>query len=170
MMYVLPYRLAVSVTWARSAFIAWPSDTLAMEQLIEKSEPDSAPPPHASLLIAEDQEAVIGLLVRILRNEGHEVVPALTGDQALQIFQSDHSFDLLVTDIVMPGQLQGPELASQLRRLNPALPVVFMSGYAWEATIHGIGLRQTDIRLMKPVSKKDLLNSVQSALTSLRRE
>jgi CheY-like chemotaxis protein len=146
------------------------SDVPEIELPIDKGEPDAAPKKTARILIAEDQEAVIGLLVRILRNEGHEVVPALTGDQALQIFQSDNSFDLLVTDIVMPGQLQGPELARQLRRLNPALPVVFMSGYAWEATIHGIGLRQTDIRLMKPVSKKDLVNSVQSALASLRRE
>ncbi len=146
------------------------SDVPEIEQPIDKSEPDVAPKTTARILIAEDQEAVIDLLVRILRNEGHEVAPALTGDQALQIFQSDNSFDLLVTDIVMPGQLQGPELARQLRRLNPALPVVFMSGYAWEATTHGIGLRQSDIRLMKPVSKKDLVNSVQSALASLRRE
>ncbi len=127
----------------------------------------SAPPAVAGrILIAEDQEAVIDLLVRILRSEGHEVVPSPSGDQALEIFRSDGSFDLLVTDIVMPGRLQGPELASELRKINPALPVVFMSGYAREATIHGNGLRESDIRLMKPVSKKDLTSSVQTALLS----
>ena len=142
------------------------SDAPEKELPVDKSEPVSAPTMSARILIAEDQEAVNDLLVRMLRNEGHDVVPAHTGEQALQIFQLDDAFDLLVTDIVMPGQIQGPELARQIRRLVPALPVVFMSGYAQESTIHGYGLKESDIRLMKPVSRNVLVNSVQSALAS----
>ncbi len=130
-------------------------------------EKQAAEPASARILIAEDQEAVVDLLVRILRKEGHYVVPAKTGDEALKIFRMDASFDLLITDIVMPGHLQGPGLARELRGLNPALPVIFMSGYARESTVHGNGLRESDIRLMKPVSKQSLIDSVQTALSNV---
>ena len=72
--------------------------------------------------------------------------------------------DLLVTDIVMPGALQGIQLARALRERHPDLPVVFLSGYASEATVHGNGLRPEDIRLMKPVRRTDLLTAVEKAL------
>jgi len=136
------------------------------EEAIPDEPAQEVPTTKARILIAEDQEGVIDLLVRILRNEGHDVVPAFTGDEAFEIYQSGASFDLLITDVVMPGQLQGPNLAREIRRIEPEMPVVFMSGYAREATIHGNGLRDTDIRLMKPVSKKTLIAAVQTALMS----
>ena len=125
---------------------------------------EAVPSKPRRILLAEDQRSVIDLLVRILRKEGHDVVPAVTGDEALEIFRSDTSFELLVTDIVMPGRLQGPDLAREIRKINPEMPVVFMSGYAREATIHGNGLRDSDLRLMKPVSKKTLIATVKTAL------
>ena len=85
-------------------------------------------------------------------------------DTAEQIFTLDQNFDLLVTDIVMPGTLQGTHLARNLRRANHDLPVVFLSGYASEATVHGNGLRPEDIRLMKPVRKSELLEGVKRSL------
>ena len=72
--------------------------------------------------------------------------------------------DLLLTDIVMPGTLQGTQLARALRDWVSDLPVVFMSGYASEATVHGNGLKPSDVRLMKPVSSLDLLSAVSKAL------
>ena len=122
----------------------------------------------ARILVAEDQDEVLDLLFCILENEGHTVVPARTGDQALELFEADQTFDLLVTDIVMPGKLQGPDLARRVRSIRSSIPVIFMSGYAREATIHGNGLRASDIRLMKPVSKKDLIAAVQKALSAQR--
>ncbi|MDJ0820309.1 MAG: MASE1 domain-containing protein [Paracoccaceae bacterium] len=139
------------------------------EEEREITEPTGAiskPDIEARILIAEDQADVLDLLVRILENEGHTVVPSRTGDQALGLFKADQTFDLLVTDIVMPGRLQGPDLARRIRSINSSIPVVFMSGYAREATIHGNGLRDSDIRLMKPVAKKDLIAAVQEALSA----
>ncbi len=72
--------------------------------------------------------------------------------------------DLLVTDIVMPGALQGLQLARALRKRHPDLPVMFLSGYAREATLQGNGMRPEDIRLMKPVRRADLLAAVEKAL------
>lgn len=118
----------------------------------------------ARILLAEDQSDVLDILVRILENAGYDVSAVSTGDRAKEVFESDPTFDLLLTDIVMPGRLQGTSLVRELRETWPDLRVVFMSGYASEATVHGNGLRPEDIRLMKPVQKRDLLNAIEKAL------
>ncbi len=116
------------------------------------------------ILVAEDQREVRDVLERILTSAGYEVIAAPDGDAAMRMFVENGDFDILVTDIVMPGRLQGPGLARALRELDPELPVVFMSGYASEASMHGNGLRKEDIRLMKPVSRTRLLEAVRRAL------
>ena len=88
-----------------------------------------------------------------------------SGDEAKTAFEADQSYDLVLTDIVMPGSLQGTVLARELRALRSDLPIVFMSGYANEATVLGNGLRPDDIRLMKPIRKADLLDAIAKALS-----
>ncbi|NOR29523.1 MAG: response regulator, partial [Sulfitobacter sp.] len=118
------------------------------------------------ILLAEDEEEVRSVLTAMLRASGYAVRPAQSGDEAKQIFEEDPTYDLLLTDIVMPGRLQGTGLAKELREILNTLPVVFMSGYASEATVHGNGLRPEDIRLMKPVMRRDLLVAIKGALDS----
>lgn len=116
------------------------------------------------ILMAEDQPDVREVLVRILRTAGYDVTAVESGDAALERFRAGAPFDLLITDIVMPGRLQGPALARALRHDVPGLPVLFMSGYAGGAAMHGDGPEPADIRLMKPVSRARLLEAVRSAL------
>ncbi|MDJ0824974.1 MAG: ATP-binding protein [Rhodobacter sp.] len=118
----------------------------------------------ARVLMAEDQVEVMDVMMRVLRTAGYAVTPAASGDAAKKLFLAEGPFDLLITDIVMPGRLQGPALARELREIAPELPVVFMSGYAREAAMHGNGLREEDIRLMKPVTRAKLLGAVREAL------
>ncbi|MGI9395262.1 MAG: PAS domain S-box protein [Boseongicola sp.] len=118
----------------------------------------------ARILVAEDQQEVMSTLVRILESAGHEVVSARDGDSAAGLFASAGRFDLLLTDMVMPDRLQGPTLAHALRKTDPLLSVVFMSGYAREASLHSDMLRHTDVRLMKPVSRTTLLEAVEKSL------
>ncbi|WP_171060479.1 PAS domain-containing sensor histidine kinase [Poseidonocella sp. HB161398] len=120
------------------------------------------------VLLAEDESALRTLLVRTLEAAGYQVITAASGDMAADIFAEDPGCDLLLTDIVMPGKLQGPGLARALRRLRPELPVVFMSGYAAEAAVHGNGLEPDDIRLTKPVRRGDLIAALERALASRR--
>ncbi len=117
-----------------------------------------------TVLVVEDEPELLDLLVTTLSNAGYNVVAASSGDEAFEIFQRNPGFDLLLTDIVMPGTLQGTSLSRALRELNPDLPAVFMSGYASEATVHGNGLRSEDIRLMKPVTRSALLAALDTAL------
>lgn len=116
------------------------------------------------ILLAEDEAAVREMLVSTLRKAGYHVTSAASGDEARSIYEANPTFDLLITDIVMPGTLQGTDLARELRAMAPELPMIFLSGYASEATVHGNGLRPEDIRLMKPVPRGDLLSAVASTL------
>ena len=116
------------------------------------------------ILVAEDEPAVMAVLVRTLTNAGHAVIEAANGDLALSRFEKAEKVDVVLTDIVMPGTLEGPALVKALRERDPALPAVFMSGYANEATVHGNGLRPEDIRLMKPVGRRVLLDAIDQAL------
>ncbi|MEP4038249.1 PAS domain-containing protein [Pseudophaeobacter sp.] len=137
------------------------------------AQPDQPVKPHSArldqdgagrrLLLAEDEEEVRNILVSILERAGYLVTATASGDEAYATFVADPTFDLLLTDIVMPGKLQGTNLAKELRLKWPELPVIFMSGYASEATVHGNGLRPEDIRLMKPVQRADLLAALVKA-------
>jgi PAS domain S-box-containing protein len=121
------------------------------------------------LLLAEDEEAVRSTLVKTLKHAGYQVTEASTGDEAFALFAANPTFDLVLTDIVMPGKLQGTDLAKALRATWPDLPVLFMSGYAREATVHGNGLRPEDIRLMKPVQRKTLLASIEQVVSDIKK-
>ena len=82
-----------------------------------------------TVLMAEDEPSVRKLVGRILRADGHEVIVSASGEEALaQFISHPQSFDLLLTDVVMPG-MGGLELALRVRALSPGLPILFMSGY-----------------------------------------
>ncbi len=120
---------------------------------------------NARILVADDQIEILSLLVRILTSEGYTVLPVSSGDRAFELFQSDRDFDLLLTDIAMPGKLQGPALAKAIRAIDDSIPVIFLTGYAAEATAHRNGLLPTDIRLLKPISRDELLKAVSKAIS-----
>jgi CheY-like chemotaxis protein len=119
------------------------------------------------VLFAADEPGVLASLEQILTRSGYDVTSAKNGDIAAQIFEGNTDFDVLLTDIVMPGELQGTSLAKALRKIRPDLPIVFMTGYASEAAVHGNGLRPEDIRLMKPVRRSDLLAAIEKSLRGL---
>ncbi len=116
------------------------------------------------ILVAEDEKNIRTILVAILKKAGYEVTAAATGDEALALFDANPTFDLLLTDLAMPGAIQGPALSQAIRKQNPELPTVFMSGYTSEAIVDGIGVRPEDIRLTKPILRADILAAVRKSL------
>ncbi|MCO6382402.1 PAS domain-containing sensor histidine kinase [Oceanicola sp. 502str15] len=144
----------------------FPASDKAVAPPRRRPEAAGSDPGKKRLLLVEDEAAVRNTLLAILQRGGYEVTAATSGDEAWEIFRNDRSFDLMLTDIVMPGTLQGTHLAREVRKLRTDLPIVFMSGYANEATVHGNGLRSHDIRLMKPVQRADLLAALNRALTT----
>ena len=137
---------------------------LAEESRSQNYERLQAPREHTSILLAEDDTEVLRLLNRMLSDAGYSVTTANSGDEALEVFKSSGQFDLLLTDIVMPGTLQGPALAKAILPIDPDIRCIFLSGYMSEAALHNKELRPSDIRLMKPVNRLDLLRAVSKAL------
>lgn len=139
----------------------FPAVTVPAEQQMQRAtRSEGQDGAGARILLAEDEEGVREVLSNILERAGYVVTQASSGDDALSVFEANPDFDLLLTDIVMPGDLQGTGLAKAVRSIRNDLPVIFMSGYANEATIHGNGLRAEDHRLMKPVQRLELVEAV----------
>ncbi|MEM6596024.1 MAG: ATP-binding protein [Pseudomonadota bacterium] len=116
------------------------------------------------ILLAEDEEEVARVTGQTLAEAGYRVVPAKNGVEGLKLFRDDGPFDLILTDVVMPGSLQGPALVRAIRETHPDMPCIFMSGYASETKIESQGMMSSDLHLMKPISRKDLLAAVSQAL------
>lgn len=134
--------------------------------LLDVDETDPVKPAHArqKILVVEDETGVLTVLITSLEKAGYCVTAAETGDEALAMFETDPTFDLLLTDIVMPGSLQGPALSQVIRDQAPDIPVIFMSGYASETTAHGVGVRPDDTHLTKPIRRSDLIAAIEKSL------
>jgi PAS domain S-box-containing protein len=99
----------------------------------EDVEVSDVPTGKERILLVEDEAAVRSLLRRFLDSQGYRVVEASNGDAALDLAETNNGgFDLLLTDLVMPG-MGGFELAKRLEQHLPGLHVIFMSGYSEEA-------------------------------------
>ncbi|ASJ71579.1 ATP-binding protein [Granulosicoccus antarcticus] len=114
------------------------------------------------ILVAEDSDAVRNTVVSQLQLLGYETIEASSGYGAYQLIKSDISIDLLLTDVVMPGSLQGPELAKLVLKLNPDLKIVFMSGYPKGMENQADCANDELTKLMKPISLATLSQTLRS--------
>ena len=83
-----------------------------------------------SILVVEDEDDVRELISASLRSRGFSVLSVPNAEVALQILLEEVKFDLLFTDIVMPGIMDGFELADRAKRLQPGLKVIYATGYS----------------------------------------
>ena len=123
----------------------------------------------ARILVAEDESALRGQIVRALVADGHETVAAADGGEALDVLVRENGrFDLLLTDIKMPV-MDGIALALVAARDYPDLLILLMTGFAdqrerasgLDALIHGI--------LTKPFALADLQSAIREAIATRRR-
>jgi len=118
----------------------------------------AAPADGQTILVVEDADAVRRSVSRILRVNGYHVVEASRGKKALEMVHGG-GIDLVLTDLVMPEML-GTELADELRKSHPRLPLLFMSGYADVAG----PIEDPSALIQKPFTSAALLTKVQTAL------
>ena len=118
---------------------------------------------HAkTILVVDDEPAMLRSTVQILRNSGYYTLEAGTGAEALSL-ASSHDFQLLLTDSVMPP-MSGAELAELIRELKPGVPVLYMSGYNAETLSRQRTADATFTLLEKPFSAETLLETVHATL------
>ncbi len=117
-----------------------------------------------TVLVVEDDPDVRTLAVILLQNLGYRTEDARTGQDALALLDNLPRIDLMLTDVVLPGGMNGRELSDTVRDRYPGLPVVFMSGYTQDAVIHHGRLDDGIELLQKPFRKHELAAKVQNAL------
>lgn len=112
----------------------------------------------ARILLAEDDESLRGFLCKALEKAGHDVIDVPDGDEAWEALQGT-AYDLLLTDIVMPG-LDGVELAKKASSLDPAMKVMFITGFAAVALNPANQAPSAAKVLSKPFHLRDLVTEV----------
>ncbi|MDZ7668164.1 MAG: PAS domain S-box protein [Gammaproteobacteria bacterium] len=147
-----------------------PRAQAAGEQAARRRESASVVGGSERILLVEDDDIVRTFARRQLEELGYAVVSVANGRQALAELESGTPFDLLFTDVVMPGGMNGRELAEQALRLRPGLAVLYTSGYAEDALLrHGAVARGPDgdvaaLMLSKPYRRVELSAKVRQAL------
>src|SRR3954471_2185412 len=120
----------------------------------------------ASILVAEDDQAVRDFVSRALAYYGHSVTTVADGSAALQALAERH-YDLMLTDIVMPG-MDGIALAAQATKDNPGMSVLMMTGFASEGQRAQAPHNAIDRVISKPFSLKEICSAVEEALEKRR--
>ena len=82
------------------------------------------------VLIVDDDDQVLDIAAIVLASLGYQVIPATNGEAALEIIKYYRAIDLLMTDIVMPGTIDGWELARRAKHMRPELSVVYTTGFS----------------------------------------
>ena len=119
------------------------------------------------LLVVEDSAEVLELAIEILEAAGYRVTTAESGEIALRLFEKSPpgTFDLLFTDLVMPGGINGLLLADKVREHDPAIGILLTTGYNEELVISGPDRLHKDV-LGKPYRRSELLDRVRQALNN----
>jgi len=119
---------------------------------------------HETILVVEDDRLVREYVLTQLRSLGYVTLDAGNAAEALAIVDAGREFDLLFTDVIMPGTMNGRQLADAILKQRPDLRILFTSGYTENAIIHHGRLDSGVLLLAKPYRKSDLARMIRKAI------
>jgi CheY-like chemotaxis protein len=118
-----------------------------------------------TILVVDDEPAILELVERVLKHAGYNVITSQSGDRAWDVIERGQpKVDLVLTDIVMPGSMDGFTLADNARRKYRNLPVLFMTGAVPEIDRESGRDGKKRLLLRKPFSLKELVEFIDSHL------
>ncbi|SLN36181.1 PAS domain-containing hybrid sensor histidine kinase/response regulator [Oceanibacterium hippocampi] len=136
----------------------------------ETNRPSAGPRAHtaaaAKILLIEDDEAVADLCRRILESAGYRVLAAQSAPAAFEALDGHPEIALVLSDVALPGRINGADIAVEILRRRPGLPYIFMSGYAEQHLVRRERLKAGTPVLAKPFHKDSLLDTVARMLAS----
>ena len=134
---------------------------VATQGSVAKPVEENAAPPVSRLcvLVVDDDSLVLTSTCLLLEDLGHRVISAVSGAQALKVFDSEQAIDLVITDMAMP-QMDGAHLAQAIRSIKPDLPIILATGYA--ERLEGFATRLP--RLSKPFTQLNLVEIIASTM------
>ena len=144
--------------------LSFPATEAAEDEAGEEAAPAEARPGSETILIVDDRADVAELARAILRDYGYGTLMARHGREALEILADHSEIDLLFSDLIMPGGMDGLSLAREAHRRHPALKILLTTGYA-EASLERTGLARPEFDILnKPYRRADLIRRVRAAL------
>ena len=114
-------------------------------------------------MFVEDEDAVRIVGARGLKQKGYEVVDCISAENALEHIEADEKFDMMITDMMMPG-MSGAELANIMHQKQPDAIIILASGYSEEIARKELAGSQDFYFLSKPYSLDDLNKKVKEVL------
>ena len=124
-------------------------------------------PAHETILVVEDDPLVRGYVIAQLGSMGYQTLSCADGLAALALVDRGATFDLLFTDVIMPGRMNGRQLAEAVFERRPGVRVLYTSGYNETEIAHGGHLDPDVALLRKPYRKSDLSRKIREVLDSL---
>src|ERR1700681_1437094 len=118
---------------------------------------------QSRVLLVDDEKAFLEPVTETLRAEGYQTQAAVSGDVALVLLQQGVPFQLLITDVVLPGLLDGFALARHAREFCPGIPIIYTTGHPQVAHVRAHGAPYGEL-LGKPYRVETLLKTVSAAL------
>jgi len=119
-----------------------------------------------TILVVEDDALVRSSVTAQMQSLGYRTIAVGNAAEALALIERGVSFDLLFTDVIMPGAMNGRQLAEEAMKRRPGSKVLFMSGYTENAIIHHGRLDPGVLLLAKPFHKSELARMVRQALST----
>ena len=117
-----------------------------------------------TILVVEDDPLVRTYVLAQIASLGYRTLSASNGPEALAVLRSSEPIDVLFTDVIMPGSINGRQLSIEAAKLRPDLKVLFTSGYTEHAIDHDGRLDQGVRLLKKPYRRSDLANMLRAIL------
>ncbi|MCB8878406.1 response regulator [Acidisoma silvae] len=118
------------------------------------------------LLFVEDEETIRFLVSEFFRDEDYEVTEAGNADDAMCFLRRSPTFDILVTDVQMPGSRDGLDVVAYARAISPKIAIVVVSGYADRLFERLAALKQPCEFLSKPFNLSEMTNSIERATSA----
>jgi CheY-like chemotaxis protein len=117
-----------------------------------------------TVLVVDDEPSIRTLLTEVLADQGHTTIEVADGAAAIRVLQSNARVDLLITDVGLPGGMNGRQVADAARALRPDLKVLFITGYAENAVIHHGHLDHDMHVMMKPFGMDAITDRIKGLL------
>jgi CheY-like chemotaxis protein len=119
------------------------------------------------ILVVDDETLIVQCVQRVLQRGNYRVLTATNAEEACAIFEENRiRIGLLLTDIVMPGPMDGFELATKIHRNEPTLPILFMTGMLPESDPRSVEITEKGLLLRKPFFAKQLLDFLDGRIGS----
>ncbi|MCX7354737.1 MAG: response regulator [Alphaproteobacteria bacterium] len=127
---------------------------------------DEMPRGSERILLVEDDPLVRGYIESTLRDLGYTVVGTGAGREALERLNAGLAFDILVTDVILPGGMSGPMIAAEVRKRRAGIKVLYISGYTGDAMQSDGRVMPDAVFLGKPFRQEDLARKLREALAA----